>query len=510
MPQRRELEVLFQASKLLLQELDGDGRVVRASHSHLTRLARDPAELTGTPLVDQVPESDHAALQRAWEICQRDGTADVTLHLHHVRGGRLRSQATLHRLDEHGAQILLVLLPLETDEYGLMQLIEDHVPGTLYVCRNDATWSMLFLSRSVERLTGWSTQAFLDGTIDFVRLYHPDDVAGIEAEVASALEEHRPFELHYRLRHTDDSWRHVTERGDAVRDPEGEIAFLIGHLLDVTEQVRRKREREALEMRLMHTQKLESLGLLASGVAHDFNNLLLVILGNLDLARNALAEDDPIAEMLDTATVAAETATGLAQQMLEFSGRRPPDPIDLELSTLVQATTRMIRSNRPDGVHVDVDMCAADLPIRGDTSQLQQVVMNLVINACDALGERGGCVWVRCRRVEVDDREVADLLLPADGLPLGDYAVVEVEDTGRGMSADHLARIFEPFFTTKSTGHGLGLASVLGIIKGHDGGLAVTSTLGQGTRFRVYLPLAGSSRSMPGDPAIDPEISAST
>ena len=246
-------------------------------------------------------------------------------------------------------------------------------------------------------------------------------------------------------------------------------------------------ERQRTEEKFRETAKLESLGVLAGGVAHDFNNLLTGILGNASLV---LDSPDLIAsdrEKLEFVVTASERAADLTRQMLAYAGKGRYETRAVELSSLVRETADLMHTLLPKTVRVHTEL-ADDLPwIEADPSQLQQVIMNLVINAGEAIGEpRSGTVSVHTRECTLGESDVA--ALDRGELAPGTYILLEVSDTGCGMTPEVLARIFDPFFTTKFTGRGLGLAAVLGIIKSHRGTIQVQTAVGQGSGFRVYLP----------------------
>jgi len=254
-------------------------------------------------------------------------------------------------------------------------------------------------------------------------------------------------------------------------------------VLDISEQMR-------LEEKLRQTAKLESLGILASGIAHDFNNLLSGILGNATLALEQTAQGSKTAEFLRSIVQAGERAAALAYQMLAYSGRGRFRVEYVDLPALVSETLTLIESALGRATRLNVDMAEALPPVKGDPSQLQQIIMNLAINAAESI-EGQGEIFVRSGLVELDGtRHPNDLTLGRGVAAAGDYVFLEVRDSGAGMSPDTLQQIFDPFFTTKSSGRGLGLAAVLGIVRSHEGVIRVTSSPGSGTTFTVFLPAA--------------------
>ena len=251
-------------------------------------------------------------------------------------------------------------------------------------------------------------------------------------------------------------------------------------------------ERLELERRLLHAQKLESLGLLAGGVAHDFNNLLQAMLGNLDLAIAVVATGSPAREPIEQAVHAARRATDLTRQLLAYSGRGRFVVQPVDLSALVRENAHLFRASVPHTCEIELRL-ADDLPaVDADVGQLQQVVMNLITNAADAIGARSGTIRIATARREGGPGALEGSRI-AGVEPAATYVVLEVADTGSGMDADTVNRIFDPFFSTKGAGRGLGLPALLGIVRGHRGGLFVESAPGRGTTVRVLLPIGDAA-----------------
>jgi signal transduction histidine kinase/CheY-like chemotaxis protein len=250
--------------------------------------------------------------------------------------------------------------------------------------------------------------------------------------------------------------------------------------------------RRAIEAKVLEVQKLESLGVLAGGIAHDFNNLLVAIMGNAGLALLDLPEDSPARASIVDVEIASRRAGELARQMLAYSGRSRFRIEPIELSDLVRELLTLLQVSIGKGVVLKLHLPDEPVVVDGDAAQVRQVVMNLVINAADAISERSGTVTIRVDRLVADAEYLADAH-PEAGLGPGTYATLEVADTGIGMDRETQERIFDPFFTTKFTGRGLGLAAVLGIVRSHGGALRVYSEVGRGSTFRVVLPLSASS-----------------
>ena len=272
-----------------------------------------------------------------------------------------------------------------------------------------------------------------------------------------------------------------------IRDEEGSITGVVLIVRDRTERTRAEEERRRMERKLEEAQRLESLGVLAAGIAHDFNNLLTGILGNASIAREeAPLTASQLARLLsieEGATRAAE----LCRQMLAYAGRGKVGTAPIDVNLLVGETAQLVKLSFSKKAQIE-QRFAAELPaVKGDASQLRQVVMNLLMNASEALADAGGRIAVTTGLTRLDDGDWADFV-PMPDQPADRYVFIEVEDSGCGMSPDVLSRIFNPFYTTKFTGRGLGLSAVHGILRAHGGAVRVKSEVGRGTTFRVVLP----------------------
>lgn len=283
--------------------------------------------------------------------------------------------------------------------------------------------------------------------------------------------------------------------------------FLAGFLRDVTErkQAEAQRKKDAareveLEARLSQAQKMEAIGTLAGGIAHDFNNLLQAMLGNLDLAQAHVLPDSPGVECLEEVATAGRRARELVGQILAFSRQSEPARRPLQLQPVLNEVLKLLSSSFPATIEIRQSIDADCGPVVADATEVHQVAMNLLANACHALGEGGGLIDVGLEEVTID-REAASLVPKLDA---GRMARLSVRDTGPGMDAQTMERIFEPYFTTKEVGEGtgLGLATVHGIVEGSGGVIRVESDLGVGTLFEIFLPV----RSRRTDHAIPVEI----
>ena len=257
-------------------------------------------------------------------------------------------------------------------------------------------------------------------------------------------------------------------------------------------------ERQNIERKMVESQKLESLGVLAGGIAHDFNNLLTSVLGNASLLRVDLPVGSPLLSSVEQIETTALRAADLCKQMLAYSGKGRFQLQRVDLARLVGDTTHLLQISISKKVILKFNFAPGLPPIEADATQLRQIVMNLVINASEAIGDRSGIIALSTGLTRVD-REYLTTTYLAPELPEGDYIYLEISDNGCGMTPETKARIFDPFFTTKFTGRGLGLAAVLGIVHGHRGALKVYSEPGKGSSFKLIFPIAAGLPTYTGE-----------
>jgi len=265
--------------------------------------------------------------------------------------------------------------------------------------------------------------------------------------------------------------------------------LLLGIFRDITEKKKQEEQRLALERKLLDSQKLESLGVLAGGIAHDFNNLLAAILGNTNLAQMHLKPTSPIFNYLKNVEKTSLRAADLCKQMLAYSGKGRFTLHYMDVNEVVRETLELLEVSITKKAGLRVELRHEIPSVYADPAQIRQVVMNLVINASEAIGDTPGVIKIRTGLVNADAAFFKNASMASEMAP-GEYVFVEVSDTGCGMSEETQARIFDPFFTTKFTGRGLGLAAVLGIVRGHHGALKISSDLNKGSTFKFLLPAA--------------------
>jgi two-component system cell cycle sensor histidine kinase/response regulator CckA len=292
-----------------------------------------------------------------------------------------------------------------------------------------------------------------------------------------------------------------------IRDDEGNVIGLTVYLTDISERRRaeielekyrnrleelvkqRTEELEQAHAQLLHAQKLESLGVLAGGIAHDFNNLLAVILGRAELSNSLLPKDSAVRTHLGVIHETAIEARMLTKQLLAYAGRGKFMVQQTTLSELVGGMGQLLRASVNKSIQLTFTLEDGSSAVEVDVTQLSQVVLNLVCNAAEAIGERPGTIHVRTRVLDVDEQQLKRACVNR-GVAPGRYACLEVEDDGCGMDELVRSKLFDPFFTTKFSGRGLGLAAVLGIVTGHRGAILLRTAPGKGTSFSVLLPIA--------------------
>ena len=370
-----------------------------------------------------------------------------------------------------------------------------------YLAENitDVIWAMeldgsrfSYMSSSVQQFRGYSPE-------EAVRLSLEETVTLESAQLAQRVIEEelrldqtgtadphrsRTLEIEHRCKDGSTKWAEV--RGSFVRDAQGKAIGLLGITRDISERKKMEQEKHHLESQLLHAQKMEAMGTLAGGIAHDFNNILGAILGYAELAITQIAPNHKVRSYLEEVLTASLRAKELVKQILTFSRRSSSQREAVDLTMIVKEALKMLRATLPATIEIRSAFEVEAAVVFADATQLHQVVMNLCANAEYAMRQDGGILEVQLTAVELTHISVVEF----PSLKPGTYLQLRIRDTGQGIPAKVLERIFEPFFTTKGKGEGtgLGLAVVHGVIVGHGGHIAVSSTKGQGTTFTILLP----------------------
>jgi two-component system CheB/CheR fusion protein len=366
------------------------------------------------------------------------------------------------------------------------QLLHDVIDGTpTLIFIKDTQGRFVTINRALEGLMGLTREQ--------VRGKRDDELPAGRAVIPfcehdrEVLQTGIPQQREQAVALSDGSQRtHLVDRFP-LRDSAGVLYGVCGIAFDITDRKAAEEQRLALERQMFHAQKLESLGVLAGGIAHEFNNLLLAILGNLDLACEEIPVGTSVRTGLETAMQAARKAADLARQMLAFAGKGAFLLARVDLGQVVKDNVPLMQASIPKHVILRVHLPGAPACVEADLGQMQQVLMNLVSNAADAIGDGAGAIDLS---VGISDFDASTMQRNRTEvrLPPGRYAYVEVRDDGRGMPAATMERLFDPFFSTKGAGRGLGMAALQGIVRAHHGAVLVDSDPGKGTRVRILLP----------------------
>lgn len=326
------------------------------------------------------------------------------------------------------------------------------------------------------------------------KFVHPDDADILDKHLEKLLAGERDT-AEFRIIRPSGEVRWMINQSHQWGDREyGPGNYIIGALHDVTEARLAEQERRNMEARVQQSQKMESLGILAGGIAHDFNNLLMAILGNADLALADLSTASPARPYLESIESASRRAASLCQQMLAYSGKGRYVVESLDLNEVISEMAHMLELSVPNNALLRFKFSESLPLIEADSTQIRQIVMNLVTNSSEAMGDQSGIIVISTTAVECSSDDLARFSLD-ETLPPGLYVALEVQDTGCGMDEATRSRMFDPFFTTKFTGRGLGMAAVMGIVRGHKGAIEVKSEVGRGTTIRVLFPARKGSES---------------
>ncbi|HEU4564878.1 MAG TPA: PAS domain S-box protein [Gemmatimonadaceae bacterium] len=479
-----ELRALIGAMPDVILVLDGEGRYRKVLETGVSSLYRPPHELLGRRLHDVFPrERADAFLGYIRRALETGEPVEVEYALP-IGGRSMWFDASIAPAGEDSVVwVARDITRRKRAEEALRRqaLVFETIHDGVIVM--DLEGRVVDWNPAAERIFGWTRAEMLGRSVGDL---HPPELGGrVEAEINHTVRAEGRWQGELRLVRKDGAERLVDVVVVVQRDGSGEPVGIIGVNRDVTE---RRTVDEALrrsEEQLRQAQKIEAVGRLAGGIAHDFNNLLTAISSSAELALAALPADTPARDDLREIQQAAHRAAALTRQLLAFSRNQVLQPRVLDLNLVVGDAERMLRRILPADVALLTALDPALGYVRADPGQIEQVLVNLVVNARDAM-PGGGAIVVETANVAVDDA----MLSAHPELSPGEHVVLRVRDTGHGMDDETLARIFEPFFTTKESGHGtgLGLATVYGIVRQSGGHVVVESAPGVGTAFHIILP----------------------
>jgi PAS domain S-box-containing protein len=464
-----------------------DGTISYYSPSSERILGYPPGELVGRNIIDFVHPDDRAFAEAC--IAQALGGEEAAglVRFRHRDGHWVDLDGRARDLSDTPAVGGIIVnardvTALAAAEKRYRELVE-RLPLAIYLRSLEPTGPS-YMSPQIEELLGYPVERWLTEPGLVMEIVHPDDRGRLERWVEA------PYSLtqvEIRVRAADGHYVWVLNQRSPLHDDAGVLVGYQGYVLDIT-------ERKQLEEQLQHAQRLESLGLLAGGVAHDFNNLLTAISGYTELARGRVAHDLQVRHDLDQVLAAAQRAGELTHQLLAFGRRQTLVTAVTSLNAVVERIERLLERLVDERIEVICRLDPALHPVRADAGQIEQVLLNLALNAADAMGGRGSLTVETSNEIVVED---------GGAVPAGEYAVVSVTDTGHGFDAEVRERLFEPFFTTKEVGKGtgLGLAVVFGIVEQSRGHIVVESEPAVGSCFRVFLPRTDEPVTVAAPPA---------
>jgi len=472
--------------------LDAEGRHITWNEGVKRLTGYDETEFLGLHASVLFTPEDRALgeVERELETAVNEGRSSDDRWLVRKNGSRFWAAGITTRLNDDGGRLVGFSkvfrdLTIEREAQERLRESEERLRVALLAARMGIwRWHLPTNSqrvdRSMTRLLGLGNGEVVESYEQFREHIHPEDRDRVDAAFEHAVRSGQDMHIEFRVVWPDGSIRWLLDHGLLVRDDDGAPEYLTGAAIDVT-------ERKLAEERLVEAQRMDAVGQLAGGVAHEINNMMTAVLGFSDLLLRRLGPNDPNSGDLEQIRRAASRAATITSQLLAFSRRQMFRPEVLDLNRLVRGLEPMLRQVFGEDKVFTTELAEDLAPVRTDPGHMEQVLINLALNARDALSP-GGRVAVRTWN-EVVPPQARDRM-SAEGRPPGHYAVFSVSDTGHGMDAATKARVFEPFFTTKPVGQGtgLGLATVFGIVRQSGGSIQVDTSPGQGTTFSIYLP----------------------
>lgn len=488
--QQRRLDIAIEQLFLLSDSIT-DLKMIKKLKLSLKRI-KDFSE-------SEDPETD-LVLKSAEDLCRSQigcyrqySTKKMTLatnmrynaFIRHILAGTLILFAIISLLIQNILRRLRIEKELKESRMRLDSILSSN-PGAIYRRSNDSDWTMSFISEAIRHISGYSPGDFIKNRVrSYASIINPDDLNSTEEIIRKAIAGKSIFELEYRIISADGTQKWVYEKGHGIFSDMGELLYLDGAIIDVNKRKEAENERNNLQQQLLQSQKMESIGYLAGGVAHDFNNLLTPIISCADIITDELDPSSPIYQDVVLIKEAGDRAAELTRHLLSFSRQQTLqlEAIDVvkEVESFGNILRRMIREN----IELNFKLNPDSGSVKADRTLFQQMLMNLAINAQDALPE-GGTITIETSKTQLSEEYAAE----KPEVVAGTYSLISITDNGCGMSEDTVKRIFEPFFTTKDIdkGTGLGLAMVYGNVKQHGGHLSVYSELDHGTSFKIFLP----------------------
>lgn len=467
----------------------------------------NPKDYTGKTMFDFVPEKSHGLLmERRRQFKEGKTPPQIEIKCLDINGNTIDVAITVSHVYFKGEKAIMTIFHDITDRKKIEEalfrseqqyrLISENMQDTLWLM--DMDFKTVWISPSVEKTRGFTLAELQSMPLEKNLTPESYDIAlKIMSEELSPerladrdCEISRIVELEFIRK--DGTTFTGEVRMTLLRDSEGNPSGLMGVGRDVSEKKKAEEDKMLMEKQIQQSQKLESIGVLAGGIAHDFNNMLMVIMGNAELALLDIPESSPAIPRLDNINMVAMSAASLCKQMLAYSGKGFFQMAPLNVTGLIHDMEQMLNTSISKKARLDLHLDKELPSIKADMSQIQQIIMNLVINASEAIGEKPGTITIKTGRINCS-REYLKTFHVGNDLEEMAYVFMEISDTGCGMDKDTQGKIFDPFYTTKFTGRGLGLAAVLGIVRSHKGALKLYSEPGRGTIFKILFPAIVSS-----------------
>jgi two-component system cell cycle sensor histidine kinase/response regulator CckA len=473
--------------------LSAEGRILRCNSAFCRLMHKRIGEVLGHSIMEIESTAECKDQELPFTRSLRSRQSETVECLFGENIYRLTSHVALVRANVAGA---IYLISDVTDEkraarekeeaFAQLRALTDSAPVGFIFFDRDMRYSLV--NKKLAELDGASIEAHLGRTPEEVT---PDRASEARRLFQQVIDTGQPV-LDHEFNTTDPrvpgesrSW---SESWYPVRSASGRLLGVGVTTIETTERKRAEEAQKSLEARMFDAQKIESIGLLAGGIAHDFNNLLTGVLGHASLAREIASPGSQVARCLDEIVNASERAAHLTKQMLAYAGKGKFITGAIDLSQETEDVVRLVHASISKRIDLRLDLPKHLPAVHADPGQVQQVIMNLVVNAAEAIGEAYGRVTIRTGVHAAGPLQLGSNSLSEPDLPPGSYVFLEVRDTGCGMDEATKAKIFDPFFTTKFTGRGLGLAAVGGIVRGHKGAIEVSSIPNQGSTFVVWFP----------------------
>ncbi len=485
----QDLHILRESGLNVLEAPPGHGNPSRAIREGRAIICN---ECTGSTCLDR---SLRSPAEHGFHACgsfplRFQGEVCGVLVLHATASGFFRERE-IELLQEVAMDISFALDRIEGDLQRKRQEEELRLFKAIIEASNEAiaisnaTGRIIYTNSAHERLFGRSLVEAR--AVEPETLYAPGSVDSYKREILPALTRGTTWEGEVEA--VDGRGRQfpLWQRIDSVRDGDGRLLYSFGLMHDITDKKEAEARRLAMERHMLQTQKLESLGVLAGGIAHDFNNILMGILGYASLALDDISPMSPVRNRIQEIIKASRRAAELCRQMLAYSGRGKFVVERIDLCELIEEMVHLLRTSVSKKAILNLKLEKGLPPLEGDATQIRQILMNLIMNASEAIGDRSGVITVSTGAMTCGDDYLSKTYFEWDLKP-GLYVYLEVSDTGCGMDKETVERIFEPFFTTKFIGRGLGLSAAMGIVRGHHGALKVYTELGKGTSFKILFP----------------------